>query len=991
MLLPISQFSEPLNQFAQILIAHFPEQISHSIFTTIEKEQENLDSNIGKIAYAVAMSDFFAEVLKKYPQFLLACWQQTPNFSDCDNYFKRLNKLLAMVEEEAELHRILRQFRYQEMAKLSFCQSLNLASVEQIFVRLSQLAESLIIGARDWLYKKACEEMGTPQDSNGKPMQLYILGMGKLGGFELNFSSDIDLIFTYPANGETQGARKPIEHSKFFTRLGQRLIQALDEFTADGFVYRTDMRLRPFGENGALALSFDAMEQYYQDQGRDWERYAMIKGRVLGMQQQDPHTQYLQKMLRPFVYRRYIDFSVIQALREMKGKIEREVRRRGLVDDIKLGAGGIREIEFIVQVFQLIRGGRELSLQSHQLLKLLPALSQLDLISEEQQQHLQQAYLFLRRTENILQAINDQQTQQLPENELDRLRLVQATQRFTQQNSQQQIEWVNYPIQDWASFYGVLQQHQQNVRNIFNNLIGAEKEEVEQNKSKQENSWLDFLDPDLSSQELEQLLAPLALNEADFEQILQRLIRFKAELIRRPIGARGRDVLNQLMPNLLQQIFQQQGPTLLVNVLTRMLNIVEQILTRTTYLELLLEHPQALEQLIELCAKSKLIAEQVARHPILLDELLDRKTLLNPPPYQQYADELKQYLLRLDPDDEEQILDGLRQFKQATLLRVACADILGALPVMKVSDHLTFLAEAIIEAVVNLAWKQVTARFGVPEHLAENEKGFLVIGYGKLGGIELGYKSDLDLVFLFESVANSQTIGAKRSLDSNQFYLRLAQKILSIFSLNTFTGVLYEVDMRLRPSGESGLLCSSINAFQDYQLNQAWTWEKQALVRSRAVYGELELREQFEQIRQQVLSSPRDVACLKQDVVAMREKMYNHLTHHNEQQFNLKTDRGGITDIEFLAQYLVLAHAPQNPALSIWSDNVRIFDVMAESAVISSQVCTQLKQCYVDLRNEIHHLNLLGLPSVLPNSSFQTERTFIQQIWHQLLHSDLKP
>lgn len=983
MLLPTSQLANALNQLTEMLTQHFPRQISTEVYQRIIDHQQDLDSDIGKLVYAIAMSDFFAEVLRKQPDFLLSCWQQAPNFSACNDYPHRLSQILANITDEAELYRALRQFRYQEMAKLSFCQSLNLASVEQIFIRLSQLAESLIIGARDWLYKKACTEMGTPIDSNGQPMQLYILGMGKLGGFELNFSSDIDLIFTYPANGETVGARKSVENSKFFMRLGQRLINALDEFTADGFVYRTDMRLRPFGENGALALSFGAMEQYYQDQGRDWERYAMIKGRVLGMQPQDQHAQYLQKMLRPFVYRRYIDFSVIQALREMKGKIEREVRRRGLVDNIKLGAGGIREIEFIVQVFQLIRGGREVNLQSHQLLHLLPELVRLTLLTPTQQKHLQQAYLFLRRTENILQAINDQQTQQLPENELDRLRLVQATQTFTQQNENQQIEWISYPIQDWQSFYTVLQQHQGKVREIFDNLIGNDKEEKVSRSQNKDNPWQDILDPDLSNQELEQLLETQGLNEQDFELALQRFIQFRTELTRRPIGSRGRDVLNQLIPNLLQQIF-QQDPHLLVNLLARMLNIIEQILTRTTYLELLLENPQALQQLMELCTKSKLIAEQVARHPILLDELLDRKTLLNPPPYQQYADELKQYLLRLDPNDEEQILDGLRQFKQATLLRVACADILGALPVMKVSDHLTFLAEAIIEAVVNLAWKLVSARFGVPEHLKDNEKGFLVVGYGKLGGIELGYKSDLDLVFLYESATNSQTIGAKRSLDSNQFYLRLAQKILSIFSLNTFAGVLYEVDMRLRPSGESGLLCSSISAFEDYQLNEAWTWEKQALVRSRAVYGVPHLRQKFEQIRRKVLTNPRNSTLLKQDIVEMREKMYTHLANPHSEQFNLKTDRGGITDIEFIAQYLVLANAPVNPELSQWSDNVRIFDVMAEHQVISQKLSEQLKQCYVDLRNQIHHLNLLGEAIVVEPHIFQAERIFIQETWQTL-------
>ncbi|VEI58018.1 glutamate-ammonia-ligase adenylyltransferase [Pasteurella multocida] len=974
----LTQFDNQLNQLAELLIQHFPEQYNQSLFQQIEQQKNDPQTVIGQLYIAISLSDFFVDTLKKQPHFLHQCWQKALTFSDCTNYAERLNKLLISTDSEEQLYKVLRQFRYREMAKLSFCQSLNLGTVEEVFIRLSQLAESLIIGARDWLYKQACLEMGTPVDEEGQPQQLYILGMGKLGGFELNFSSDIDLIFTYPSNGETIGARRSVDNNKFFTRLGQRLINALDQYTADGFVYRTDMRLRPFGESGSLALSFNALEQYYQEQGRDWERYAMIKGRILGINPKDPNVRILQQLLRPFVYRRYIDFSVIQSLREMKSKIEREVRRRGLVDNIKLGAGGIREIEFIVQVFQLIRGGREIRLQQHELLKILPEITALDFISEQQQQDLLHAYLFLRRTENILQAIHDQQTQVLPDNERDRWRLVQATQLFTQWDTKKQAKRVEYPIQDWASFYTVLQQHQQKVRSVFNNLIGDEKESE---KNNEDNHWVDFLDPDLENSELTIMLEENNIAKAYFEEIIDKLNQFRMELCRRPIGSRGREVLNQLLPSLLQHIFQHQDYHLL---LPRMLNIVEKILTRTTYLELLVEHPQALKQLIELCAKSKLIAEQVARHPILLDELLDRKALLNPPPYTEYSDELKQYLLRLPPDDEEQIIDGLRQFKHATLLRVASADILGALPVMKVSDHLTFLAEAIIDAVVNLAWQQVTARFGKPEHLTENEKGFLVIGYGKLGGIELGYKSDLDLVFLYQSTQNSQTVGGKRSLDSNQFYLRLAQKIVSIFSVNTFAGVLYEVDMRLRPSGESGLLCSTISAFKDYQLQEAWMWEKQALVRSRAVYGSPELRQQFNEIRQTVLCAPRDITALKNDVVAMREKMHSHLAQNNPERFNIKTDRGGITDIEFIAQYLVLANAPKNPALSVWSDNVRIFDVMAESAVISQLVCEQLKQCYVDLRNKIHHLDLLGLPPQTSTDEFQKERAFILHIWQQL-------
>ncbi|MDO4430268.1 MAG: bifunctional [glutamate--ammonia ligase]-adenylyl-L-tyrosine phosphorylase/[glutamate--ammonia-ligase] adenylyltransferase [Lonepinella koalarum] len=967
-MLELQDFTPTLNQLAEKLTKLFPEDFPPDFHLT-HPYSENL-------LHCISMSNFVTKVLKNQPLFLAECWQNLP-FLICDDYSEGVNELLVECNSEEDLYSRLRQFRNREMAILSMCQSLNFATVEEILICLSNLAESLIIGARDWLYQQACKEMGVPMDAQGNPQQLYILAMGKLGGGELNFSSDIDLIFTYPSQGETLGGYRPVDNQKFFTRLGQRLINALDQLTADGFVYRTDMRLRPFGDSGALALSFTAMENYYQEQGRDWERYAMIKGRVLGAHEEDPNVDLLRKLLRPFVYRRYIDFSVIQSLREMKGKIEREVRRRELTDNIKLGAGGIREIEFIVQVFQLIRGGREISLQQQSLLKLLPEIERLELITPQQRQDLQQAYLFLRRVENVLQAIDDKQTQTLPTDPINQARLVAATAEFTQLGIDNEEETVRYPIIDWASFCQVLQQHQQKVRSVFNHFIGDENDkENEDIKS----DWVDFLEAD--EEELAQLLKGYPIDEKDQVEVLNKFIQFRQSLSRRVIGQRGNEVLSKLLPSLFSLIFSQKNYRTL---LPRILNIVEKIVSRTTYLELLLENPHALTQLIELCSHSQLIAEQVASHPILLDELLDQKSLRNPLPVEQYPEELGKYLLRLPQDDEEQFIDALRQFKQTALLKIAAADILQVLPVMKVSDHLTYLAEAIIEAVVNLAWQQVTARFGRPAHLAEGEKGFLVVGYGKLGGIELGYKSDLDLVCLFDNSKQSETIGGRKQIDSNQFYLKLVQKIISIFSMNTSAGVLYEVDMRLRPSGEAGQLVSSLPAFEHYQSHEAWTWEKQALVRSRAVYGEPHLRQQFEQIRQKLLATPRDLMALKSDVKEMREKMYHHLTNANRETFHIKQDRGGITDIEFIAQYLVLANAPQNPDLAYWSDNVRIFDIMAANNVITSDTAEQLKQCYISLRNEIHHLNLLGKSIEVNQANFSEVRSFIYQIWQDLL------
>lgn len=954
----------------------------HSLFVQLGDQLTDIqrdDPFWQQLETTLALSDFVFEVLSKQPELLIQWQQDPPSPHHCHNYAEQLDKRLNNIDEEEQLYHVLRTFRNSEMAALSFCQSLNLMSVEQTFTALSQLAESLIIATRDWLYPKICQQLGTPTNKCGQPQPLLILGMGKLGGFELNFSSDIDLIFTYPEKGETTGSRRSVDNSQFFIRLAQRIIKALDQYTIDGFVYRVDMRLRPFGDAGALALSFAAMEDYYQEQGRDWERYAMIKARLMGENDQDPYHQQLKAMLKPFIYRRYIDFSVIQSLRNMKSMIEREIRRRGLVDNIKLGAGGIREIEFIVQVFQLIRGGREPDLQHRSLLKILPHLVRLNLMAKQEAETLRFAYLFLRRVENVLQAIADQQTQQLPQNEKDKSRLIHACQQFTIYDEQGNIIQITNPIHDWQRFYTFLQHQHQTVRNIFKHLIGDENESQEHQPH--EFIWNDFIHLGNHQDYLQTALQAYHFESELTEQLILSLSHFHQDIQRRQIGQRGRDVLQKLMPCVLDKLLANSQPN---SVLPKILNIITKIVTRTTYLELLLEHPAALDMLIRLSAASPMIAEQVANYPILLDELLDHKTLFNPPPFTEYRSSLEQYLMRIPQDDEEQQIDALRQFKQATLLRTAAADILEVLPVMKVSDHLTYLAEAIVGTVVNLAWQQTTQRFGTPDHLQQGEQHFLVIAYGKLGGIELGYNSDLDLVFLYNAPPNGQTIGGQRSIDSSQFYLRLAQKIISIFNINTRTGILYDIDMRLRPSGSSGLLVSSLNAFEQYQQQDAWTWEQQALVRARAIYGERLLRQRFEQIRLATLTIKRDLSQLKNDVTEMREKMYQHLANTQQGLFNIKTDVGGITDIEFIAQYLVLANSAYYPSLCRWSDNVRIFDSMAEAGVLSTTQAKKLKRCYVDLRNKIHQLNLIGKKSLVSDQEFSVERTYIKEIWQQL-------
>ncbi|MGY3568766.1 bifunctional [glutamate--ammonia ligase]-adenylyl-L-tyrosine phosphorylase/[glutamate--ammonia-ligase] adenylyltransferase [Vibrio paucivorans] len=912
-----------------------------------------------ELKYIAGLSQFVVEVLSRDEHLA----QQLPDMLSekqrSEHYRERLAALLANCSDEMSGHRVLRQFRNREMAYIAWRDFTQMWPLEQSLEHLSSLAEAMIFETYRWQYEACCKDWGTPCNEQGEAQPMLIIGMGKLGGGELNFSSDIDLIFTYPENGETQGARRSIANAQFFTRLGQRVIKALDQQTFDGFCYRVDMRLRPFGESGPLVMSYAALEDYYQEQGRDWERYAMIKARVMGSEMY-PEYQELRQMLRPFVFRRYIDFSAIQSLRRMKSMISSEVRRRGLSNNIKLGAGGIREIEFIAQVFQLIRGGREPSLRGRGLLQTLQAIKELQQLEEKEVENLTQSYLFLRRLENLLQAMADKQTQTLPDSEVEQLKLAVA---------------MGY--QDWPSLVEDVKRYMAQVHVVFEQLIGDDEEEAGTIEPFYHELWDMAHKPDV----IEHILQT-DISSDEPSSLAKTIIQFKKDLAKKTLGPRGREVLNRLMPKVFHAIFSHKDARF---GLSRVLHLLHKIVTRTTYLELLEEHPAALVQLVRLCTASPMISEQLGRYPILLDELIDPQQLYNPVPLESYKTELRDYLARIPEDDMEQQMEALRQFKQICILRIAAADIAEVLPVMKVSDHLTYLAEAIVESVVHQAWQQMAEKYGEPTHIKDREgKGFAVVGYGKVGGWELGYNSDLDIVFMHDCPVSAYTDG-KKEIDGRQFYLRLAQRIIHIFSTRTASGILYEVDTRLRPSGASGLLVSPTEAFDEYQHNDAWTWEHQALVRARMIYGDAPLQQAFAKTRSDIMCLERDEAKLKKDVVDMRIKMRDHLGGKKAGRFMLKQDPGGITDVEFLAQYLVLNYSHQKPKLTRWSDNVRIFESMMAQGVLEEEQAMALTHAYTTLRDEIHHRNLLNLDADVAEDKYQRERQVVIQVWNQWL------
>lgn len=939
-LIPHSQSAlEPLNP--SLALAHWPESL---------REQ---------LTYVAGLSQFISDTLSTDEYLQQQLPQMLSMSSRCQDYRQHLAQLLSECDTEEQGHRVLRQFRNREMVYIAWRDFTASWCLEQSLQHLSELAEAMIFETYQWQYQACCQLWGTPTNAQGEAQPLLIIGMGKLGGGELNFSSDIDLIFTYPENGETQGVRRSIANAQFFTRLGQRIIKALDQHTFDGFCYRVDMRLRPFGDSGPLVMSFAALEDYYQEQGRDWERYAMIKARVMGSEMY-PQYQELRQMLRPFVFRRYIDFSAIQSLRRMKSMISSEVRRRGLSNNIKLGAGGIREIEFIAQVFQLIRGGREPGLRQRGLLVTIDAIEELEQLTPQETTHLREAYKFLRRLENLLQAMADKQTQTLPECELEQLQLAVA---------------MGY--QTWSDLLADVQAHMANVHAVFADLIGDDEDDQQEVAQHFVELWDMAAKQDVLEHILEQ--------DIEVEQpqsMAATIIQFKQDLAKKTLGPRGREVLNRLMPKIFSALYAHPDAKF---GLPRVLHLLNKIATRTTYLELLDEHPAALVQLVRLCTASPMISEQLGRYPILLDELIDPQQLYNPIPLDSYRTELRDFLARIPEDDMEQQMEALRQFKQICILRIAAADIAGVLPVMKVSDHLTYLAEAIVESVVNQAWLQMSEKYGEPTHVKERDgKGFAVVGYGKVGGWELGYNSDLDIVFLHDCPVHVYTDG-KKEIDGRQFYLRLAQRIIHIFSTRTASGILYEVDTRLRPSGVSGLLVSPTDAFDEYQRQDAWTWEHQALVRARVIYGDAPLQQAFAQTRHQILCIERDHATLVKEVSEMRVKMREHLGGKKAGRFMLKQDPGGITDVEFLVQYLVLRFSQQKPKLTRWSDNVRIIETLTAQGILNQADAMALTHAYTEMRDQIHHRNLLNLDADVAEDKFAAERALVIQQWHQWL------
>ncbi len=867
-----------------------------------------------------------------------------------------LGDALASATDELSLGAALRRFRREEMVRIIWRDVGSLAPLDETLEDLSALADACINSALHLLYGWTVAEVGTPRDTDGVAQRLVVLGMGKLGARELNLSSDIDLIFAYPSSGQTDGPRA-LANEQFFVRLARRLIQALDANTADGFVFRVDARLRPFGDAGPLAMSFSAMEDYYQTQAREWERYAMIKARVVGGDR-DAGAE-LTAMLRPFVYRRYLDFGAIESLRDMKQMIDKELKRKGMADNVKLGPGGIREIEFIGQAFQLIRGGRDPDLQIRPIRPVLRLLGEKELLPDYAARHLDDAYEHLRLVENRLQAWKDKQTHLLPEAEEGRLRLARAM-----------------GFADWDGFVAVLEGHRRRVQGEFDRVFAAPQADDEHQEQAFSSVWGGTADDTHYQRQL---------TEAGFQDAstaLRRLQTLRDTAARKGLSRRGGDRMAQLIPLVLQVAAGSKSPDL---VLERVLRVLESILRRTAYLAMLTEHPIILSQLSRLAEMSPWFSDQIVHHPLLLDELLDPRRLYVPLRRVDLEEEIDSLLAPIGEEDLEQQMERLRQFAQGNMLRVAAADLTEAIPLMVVSDYLTEIAEVAVSRVLALTFRHLSGKHGRPGAIQGEGTGFMVLGYGKMGGIELGYGSDLDLVFLHGSNSVSAMTSRGKQISNDQFYMRLGQRMIHMMTTQTSSGQLYEVDMRLRPDGNKGMLVRSLSSFARYQANDAWTWEHQALVRARQVAGDPLLAERFGRVRREILCMEREPEGLRKDVREMRERMRENLDKTRGGRFDLKQGRGGIADIEFMVQYSVLRWAARHPELADWTDNVRLLETLARLELLPGNRAEDLTAAYKDLRAAYHRSALQEQPTTVPEDRLVKPRERVRMLWRELM------
>lgn len=862
---------------------------------------------------------------------------------------------------ELEFKSLIRRFRNFYSAHILWHDLLGSLAWRDLFFLQSELADVCMQVALQYVQSEFDKKYQRPKDAQGNDLELCVVAMGKWGGQELNFSSDIDYLYLFAENGEVENltGTRSLAHQQYFLKQAQKINQLLDDITGDGFVYRCDTRLRPFGDSGPLVVSLSALEQYLLQHGREWERYAYLKARcVTG----DEHVRSgFAELRRPFVYRRYLDYGVFANLREMHEQISSQVKKKQIEDNIKLGRGGIRECEFLVQAYQLIRGGREPELQQSNFFDAYKFLCDKEVISDVGRKFVA-AYTFHRLIENRLQGLHQKQTHILPHSDVDRECLVHAM-----------------GFENWQSLMTTWNQHRQVVADKFSEQVQLFKTDVEQDAS-----YVTLLDAELAK-----LKSKLELIDQDLEH---EVVKFRESSFYLRYKDDKKRLLDKVLVNYFQYINQElEDGNLSINKVLelnrRFLRVLTAIGQRQTYFSLLAEHQQALQNLVTVCTKSEFISLQVSQHPVLLDELLDMHVFQSFPSMDSVREDVLTLSSQIKVLDTEEFLQQLIDIRNAQVFRIAVADAVGGLSIMKVSDCLTVLAESILSVVLDYVNYQALKKYKLPE-IDWRDTGFMVIAYGKLGGLELAYSSDLDIVFLADDtqIPPAHPLASDKGL-CGQYYHRVAQQCIRILDMPTVSGRLYEVDTRLRPNGHSGFLVGSIEAFEKYQAQEAWVWEHQALTRARAILGSQASRRKFETIRENILQNHVALSELKDKVTTMRDKMRGELDNlADENLFHLKHSRGGMIDIEFLVQYLVLAHAKKYPNLTVYSDNVRQLEAVEKLAqqgkkILEVEQVESLIQVYLSLRDQAHALGLDNRATVVARSDIEAETTEVSKIW----------
>jgi len=888
-----------------------------------------------RIGRMLAISDFAGEVLLRQPQLLSPAGLDWLRGSE-DAGTRAM--ALVLPEDESGCMRELRRFRDAEAMRLVFRDANGLDTLEDTLSATSTLYEALLERALDWVQQRMADRHGLIRNGAGQAQQMVVLGFGKLGGSELNFSSDIDLVLAYPEGGCSDGERS-LEHGEYFARLGQHLVRLLAEPTEQGIVARVDLRLRPFGSAGRLALSFAAMEQYYQREGRDWERYAWIKCRTVAGDR--AAGKQLLQMLRPFIYRKYLDYTAFAGLRDMKARIDAEVARKDLSDNIKQGPGGIREIEFIVQLEQLIRGGRDPGLRVQGLIPALTACELHGYIPLQRARRLREAWRFLRHLENRVQMLRDAQTHDVPEDALSRARLALG---------------LGYP--DWDALSTALARHRDAVSEEFNAVLVPGAGTATRVPTRERAWW---------TAACREQLQPQALAEAGFGDAqattaaLNTLSRAPAV---RAMSARSRERLDRLMPQLIAAALETPDPD---RCLQQLVRLVQAVARRSAYLSLLEEQPVARQRLAQIFAVHALLADSVIAHPLLLDDVLDPRIEQLPLKRADIAAAFGQALAAMDERDAEGELDRINERKASLAFRLGMAYRDARADGVSTARRLASLAAATVDAVLTLAERELVARHGrLP---GGKGSGFCVLGYGSLGGEELGFASDLDLVFVYDGARAQGQSDGEHPLDGLRWYQRLAQRVVHWLSALTRAGRLYEVDTRLRPDGSTSLLVTSLQSFAAYQRERAWTWEHQALLRARPVAGDRAFGERVQAVRREVLMAPRQEAGLRREVVDMRTRWRRERDRSDHDHLDLKQGAGGLLDIEFLLQGLVLMHAHASPQLVDSTANASLIEACRTTGLLDADEARQLAAAHGDLLHRALACTLDTRPRLVQRSA----------------------